>query len=450
MVALDKEMRASQIRIKGVVRTMNHVREKLTNGVTADELEKLKVYVAENIKTIENMCKQHSLLPIDLPAPSHKAYKYLKDLDLSKITPLEPSQKSRGKRIFCLPGLVSVCRSMSDEIYYLDQEFFSRDREEFNRETEQIFDTIQRITLEVEQSSQGINAEFSDLPIQTLRAYQWLKYLSDLENFQHLLDSIHYLRELVRDPAIQGKLLEIYSVSRLTIGFANMSSIYSRRVSKGEIRIKIGLTFIYAGKELLVDVLNAALFKDRVAKQHVKAHTLTEEFSYIQSRINFIGQQTADSKGQYHDLSASFGRTNQKYFNNKLQKPSLAWNQIITGRQMGLWVPTTKSLIVSIALDTPNLPEFVIDFVMYHELLHMDIGTKVINGRFFVHTPEFKRRERQHEYHTQARKMISALVSPKSQSPRTLKSSKPPSRFKPLRQKRRRGGRKKKRSKRRH
>jgi hypothetical protein len=45
-------------------------------------------------------------------------------------------------------------------------------------------------------------------------------------------------------------------------------------------------------------------------------------------------------------------------------------------------------------LDRRTVPRFFVEFIVYHEMLHADIGVETRNGRRRVHTWEFRRRER--------------------------------------------------------
>jgi hypothetical protein len=46
---------------------------------------------------------------------------------------------------------------------------------------------------------------------------------------------------------------------------------------------------------------------------------------------------------------------------------------------------------------------------MYHELLHKKHGETIINGRRFVHTPEFRREEQQFEQYAKATAFLNKL-----------------------------------------
>jgi hypothetical protein len=58
------------------------------------------------------------------------------------------------------------------------------------------------------------------------------------------------------------------------------------------------------------------------------------------------------------------------------------------------------------ALDHPSVPRWLVESVVHHELLHADLDPVVSNGRRRLHTPEFRRREREFERHDDARRWI--------------------------------------------
>jgi hypothetical protein len=66
--------------------------------------------------------------------------------------------------------------------------------------------------------------------------------------------------------------------------------------------------------------------------------------------------------------------------------------------------------MLSLSLDHPEVPEYVVDFVMYHELLHKKHGETVINGRRFVHTASFRREEQQFEKYAEATAFLNTIT----------------------------------------
>ena len=76
---------------------------------------------------------------------------------------------------------------------------------------------------------------------------------------------------------------------------------------------------------------------------------------------------------------------------------------------MGHYQPAADTVMISITLDDPGVPDYAIDLVMYHELLHKKMGAQQINGRRYAHTETFREEERKFRYYAEARAFLDKL-----------------------------------------
>jgi hypothetical protein len=120
---------------------------------------------------------------------------------------------------------------------------------------------------------------------------------------------------------------------------------------------------------------------------------------------------TYQAVGQYHDLNLAFERVNAAYFGGKLDRPHLQWNKTRTQRKLGHYDPVRDTVMVSQTLDAARVPDYVIDFVVYHELLHKTLGSTLTNGRRLTHTGSFRKAERRFRQYAEARAFISKDLS---------------------------------------
>lgn len=74
--------------------------------------------------------------------------------------------------------------------------------------------------------------------------------------------------------------------------------------------------------------------------------------------------------------------------------------------RLGLCDPTTTTLLVSRRLDHARVPEYVIEHVLWHEMVHVLRPPVVVNGRRRIHHTEFKRLEQSLPAHQLAEKWI--------------------------------------------
>jgi hypothetical protein len=94
-------------------------------------------------------------------------------------------------------------------------------------------------------------------------------------------------------------------------------------------------------------------------------------------------------QGDVYDLDKIFRRLNRKYFDGELEKPTLTWSQRRTRRIMGYHEAVHDTIIINKTLDVHNIPEWFVEYVLYHEMLHLKHPAKVIKGRRYHHTNAF-------------------------------------------------------------
>lgn len=116
------------------------------------------------------------------------------------------------------------------------------------------------------------------------------------------------------------------------------------------------------------------------------------------------------SKGDVYDLDEIFAELNGKYFSGWIRKPVLTWSARKTYHVLGHHDATHDHISISKSLDSRSVPRFVVDYVVFHEMLHILHPAKYSNGRRYHHTPEFKRDERRFPHYTRAEKWIEENV----------------------------------------
>src|SRR5262249_53786654 len=125
---------------------------------------------------------------------------------------------------------------------------------------------------------------------------------------------------------------------------------------------------------------------------------------------SFAAPPPPPARGRSHDLNESFARVNAAYFGGLMTKPTLVWNRTLTARKFGHYQPSRDTVMISVTLDDPDVPDSVVDFVMYHELLHKKHGSMVVNGRQLAHSPAFRAEERQFAEYHEAERLIHELA----------------------------------------
>ena len=81
---------------------------------------------------------------------------------------------------------------------------------------------------------------------------------------------------------------------------------------------------------------------------------------------------------------------NEQYFFETMEVPNLRFGKHST-RQLGLYEYGTDTITISSVLR--NAPESILDYVMYHEMLHKKFKYSHSGGRSHHHTAEFRQAE---------------------------------------------------------
>jgi hypothetical protein len=98
--------------------------------------------------------------------------------------------------------------------------------------------------------------------------------------------------------------------------------------------------------------------------------------------------------GAHHDLAPLFGALNAQYFAGALEQPLLGWSTRAWRAQLGCFDPALTQIVLNRQLDSDAIPEYVVAYVLYHEMLHLKHPMRFPRCRRESHSPEFRREEK--------------------------------------------------------
>ncbi|MEO8377591.1 MAG: hypothetical protein ABI579_07960 [Candidatus Sumerlaeota bacterium] len=118
--------------------------------------------------------------------------------------------------------------------------------------------------------------------------------------------------------------------------------------------------------------------------------------------------ETGKTRGQHVNLQPRADDINVKYFNNSLEF-RIIWGRGKMGERrqhtitFGTWNDRQRTIRIHPILDNPTVPLYFLDFVIYHEMLHIAIPTRVsTSGSAIHHGREFRERERMYDKYREA------------------------------------------------
>jgi predicted metal-dependent hydrolase len=116
------------------------------------------------------------------------------------------------------------------------------------------------------------------------------------------------------------------------------------------------------------------------------------------------------SEGNNYDLLDAFERLKDEGLVPNIPNTYITWTRGPNRARLGYCSILMRVIAISSALDTDRLPEYVPEYVLYHELLHLRNGLKSF-GRY--HDKHFKEMERIHPHYREAEDWLKRVAAKK-------------------------------------
>ncbi len=114
-------------------------------------------------------------------------------------------------------------------------------------------------------------------------------------------------------------------------------------------------------------------------------------------------------EGRYYHLEEVFDALNMRFFGGLLGRPQLTWSEGMAKRSLGHYDAAHNTIVVSRVFDRPSSPRYAIEYLLYHEMLHLKHPVKMRGLRRCVHSREFKAEEAQFPQLAEAQAFIRRL-----------------------------------------
>jgi hypothetical protein len=123
------------------------------------------------------------------------------------------------------------------------------------------------------------------------------------------------------------------------------------------------------------------------------------------------GRKEIQPVGHHRSLLESFLRVTIEMEMQLPSAPRLSWSKTRSNRRFGHQDKDHDCIVISRTLDDDKVPEFVLDYVVYHELLHIVIPPRRGSGtKRIVHPKEFKVAEAKFPQRADAERWLSKLA----------------------------------------
>lgn len=377
----------SRLRITGLVRLADSARRELARPLSPERKAYWQRAVRSGIAQVDQILQRNGASIQSLPSPSRRAYEYLKGIDWDQIGTAEVAPAERSIVRLSWKGIGGFVEHMADRLAGIP------DAAEMERIGQLIIQTSRQIEGTIIRAKAG--PEHLTPAGRDMRG--WLAFLGEPENRTAYLDALKLAM-----PVFEPVLRELRYPMPLLVHFRPAKVIYRIPHPAGRTVLWLPTPMIAFEEPDFRAVADLIRTSAPQAKQRVVEAMEREAYQSVHAELESLAGIPEQAQGAFHDLGASFARVNARYFGGELPRPHLTWSRILTGRKLGHYDSIRDTVMISATLDTPKAELFVVDFLMYHELLHKRLGSRVVNGRRYSHTAEFFALERRFDRHVDA------------------------------------------------
>ena len=182
--------------------------------------------------------------------------------------------------------------------------------------------------------------------------------------------------------------------------FANINNTI--RLRDGRILVRISDLLETAPESVLraiAHVLIAKLYRKAIGAGHAARYRQYVASHHLSAKVHLIRQMRGRKRilspqGDVYNLDEIFDVLNQRFFHGLLGRPRMTWSQDHARNQLGHFDPAHNTIVVSRIFDRTKVPRFVLEYLVYHEMLHLKYPVKLRGTRRCVHGPDFQAEER--------------------------------------------------------
>ncbi|HUE01334.1 MAG TPA: SprT-like domain-containing protein [Bryobacteraceae bacterium] len=197
--------------------------------------------------------------------------------------------------------------------------------------------------------------------------------------------------------------------------FANADSFI--RLESGVIHVRISDLLEGAPApvvEALAYILLGKLFRRPAARIYAHRYRLYLNRRDMRRQMHLIRQIrgrkfVSGPQGSHYNLEAVFEALNAEHFQGLLARPLLGWSRAASRNRLGHFDPSHNAIIISRVFDNSTLPAVALEYVMFHEMLHLRHPVEHNGAKRRVHTREFHQAEKQFGRLQEAKEILKTL-----------------------------------------
>ena len=207
-------------------------------------------------------------------------------------------------------------------------------------------------------------------------------------------------------------------VPEIRISFFRFASVNNTiRLREGRLLVRISDLLEGAPEPVLraiAHILVAKMYRKPIDREHSTRYRRYVSTHHMSQKAHLVRQmrgrkRITSAQGHIYHLEEVFEQLNQRFFYGLLARPVMTWSGEQSRNRLGHYDPAHNAIVVSSVFDHPRVPRYVVEYIVYHEMLHLKHPVKVRRGRRCVHPPELQAEEKLFPHWDAARRFLKVL-----------------------------------------
>ena len=164
----------------------------------------------------------------------------------------------------------------------------------------------------------------------------------------------------------------------------------------------------------IAHILLAKLYKKPIDAAHNMRYKRFASSAAVTRQTDLIRHARGSKRyfgpeGRFFHLEEVFDSLNMRFFGGLLGRPELTWSEHTARRSLGHYDAAHNTIVVSRVFDRSSSPRYALEYLLYHEMLHLKHPVRMRGLRRCVHSREFKAEEALFPQLAEARAFIKRL-----------------------------------------
>jgi predicted metal-dependent hydrolase len=207
-------------------------------------------------------------------------------------------------------------------------------------------------------------------------------------------------------------------VPELRIDFFRFASVNNTiRLREGRLLVRISDLLEGAPEPVLraiAHILLAKMYRKPIDREHATRYRRYVSTHHMSEKAHLVRQmrgrkRITTARGHVYHLEEIFEDLNLKYFHGLMARPLMTWSTERARNRLGHYDPAHNAIVVSSVFDHPRVPRYVVDYIVYHEMLHLKHPVNLRGSRRCVHSSEFQAEEKLFDRLEAAREFLKRL-----------------------------------------